>query len=316
VARPLARRRLERPASAELHAAAELVAKHLDPTPLLEVCLDGRRIFLKLETDQPTGSFKVRGALAAVSGLEPGEPLVACSAGNHGLGIAWASGLLGARATVVVPETASAAKVEKLRRHDVELVLEGASYDEAEAAALELAAERGARYVSPYNDAEVIAGQATLGVELAAQRPGLEEVVVAVGGGGLAAGCALGLRAGTRLRGAQVAQNAAFAALARGQSHGPLLPTIADGIAGGLEERSVPLDILAGADFELRLVSEAQVHEALRLASSRFGIRIEGSAAAALAAALAEPTPADELCVVLSGANITDELFEAVLAGD
>ena len=138
---------------------------------------------------------------------------------------------------------------------------------------------------------------------------------MAVGGGGLAAGVALGLDPGVRVRGAQVVQNAAFAALARGEATGPLQATIADGIAGGIEGRSVPLDILGDVDFELRLVTEDEVHDALRVAGARLGIRIEGSAAVALAAALAEPVASDEVCVVLSGANITDELYDAVLSG-
>ena len=124
----------------------------------------------KLETLQPTGSFKVRGGLAAVAATlaqDPGRAVVASSAGNHGLGLAYAATRLGAEVTVVVPTGASAAKVSALRQFDVRLVLHGEGYREAETHALDLAAREGMHYVSPYNDPDVIAGQATVARELA-----------------------------------------------------------------------------------------------------------------------------------------------------
>ena len=124
---------------------------------------------------------------------EPGRAVVASSAGNHGLGLAYAASKLGARVTVVVPTGASAAKVAALQQFDVRLVLHGEGYREAETHALELAERDGSRYVSPYNDPDVIAGQATVVRELAEQVPNLGTVVVPCGGGGLLAGVILGL---------------------------------------------------------------------------------------------------------------------------
>src|SRR5204863_2921806 len=152
---------------------------HLAPTPLVES--DG--FGLKLESLQPTGSFKVRGAVAALTALDPSDPVVTASAGNHGLALAWAAERLGFDATVVVAETASPAKIAGLRRFPAALVVHGADYDEAERHALSLPG----RYVSPYNDPDVIAGAGTIASELSAA----ETIVVPIGGGGLASGIAL-----------------------------------------------------------------------------------------------------------------------------
>ena len=171
--------------------------RHLAATPVVPAPRLGRDVWLKLETLQPTGSFKVRGALVAVTAAlarDRRAPIVTASAGNHGLGIAFAADRLGATATVVVPTNASEAKQEAIERFAVELVRHGTSYDEAEAHALALA-DAGAVYVSPYNDPDVIAGQGTIAIELLEQVPGLTTIVTPIGGGGLASG--LGLAAST-----------------------------------------------------------------------------------------------------------------------
>src|SRR5215211_7510600 len=139
------------PTPQELEAAAAVVAERLAPTPLIPAPELGEDVHLKLETLQPTGSFKVRGALAALARAGAGARVCAASAGNHALGIAWAAAALGVEATVVVPETASPAKLLALEALPVEVVRHGPDYDAAEAHALALA-EQGARFISPYND--------------------------------------------------------------------------------------------------------------------------------------------------------------------
>ena len=171
-----------------------VVAERLAPTPLVPAPALGDDVHLKLEMLQPTGSFKVRGALAALS-RAGGGPVITASAGNAGLGIAWAAATLGVDATVVVAETASPAKIAALRALPVTLIAHGGGYDEAEAHALELAA-RGAAYVSSYNDTGVIAGQSTIGRELDAQLAAPPAVACPLGGGSLASG--LGLWAAER----------------------------------------------------------------------------------------------------------------------
>ena len=191
-------RAVREPTSADLAVAWQVVRDILPPTPLVSssVAPDS---FLKLETFQPIGAFKVRGALAAISALEEGRRVVTASAGNHGLGVAWAAARLGRSATVVLPERASPAKVAALRAYPVELIEHGAGYDDAEAYALELGARDCAAFVSPYNDPFVIAGQGTIGLELDHQSDGELTVVASVGGGGLLSGLALWAR--TRRRG-------------------------------------------------------------------------------------------------------------------
>ncbi|HXZ62713.1 MAG TPA: pyridoxal-phosphate dependent enzyme, partial [Acidimicrobiales bacterium] len=195
-------RDVEMPDPSHLEAAWAVVRRFLAVTPVVAAPQLGASVSVKLETVQPTGSFKVRGGLAAVSATlaeEPGRSVVAASAGNHGLGVAFAASRLGARVTVVVPNGASAAKVAALQQFDVRLVLHGEEYGEAETHALALAAAEGSRYVSPYNDPDVIAGQSTLARELVEQVPNLGTVVVPCGGGGLLSGVILGLE-GTGVR--------------------------------------------------------------------------------------------------------------------
>lgn len=294
----------------------------LRPTPLVEATVAGRRLWLKLESLQPTGSFKVRGALAALDHLarnQPGRSVVTCSAGNHGLGIAFASRRLGVDATVVVPATASAAKTAKLRGYDIELIEVGATYEEAEKAALALADERDALYVSPYNDALVIAGQSTMAAEILTQLPGATDLVVSVGGGGLLSGSLLRSEgSGLTVHGALVEQNSAFAIAMEGREVDESLlgPTIADGLAGGIERGAVTVEIAAAAQIDLHLVPEDAIRAALRAAMSDAGLVIEGSAAVALAVALHHgASMGDEIVVALSGRNITPTLLADVMAG-
>ena len=169
--------------------------------------------------------------------------------------------------------------------------------------------------MSPYNDTDVIAGQATLATELLEQRGELAHVVAAVGGGGLAAGLALGLEGRAVVHGVQVAQNAAFAGLIRGTppEELELEPTIADGIAGGIEPDTITAQILGRSRFDLTLVSESSTRAALRDAAERLGLIVEGSAAVALAALELHREWEGEVCVILSGGNISDELLAEIL---
>ena len=216
-------------------------------------------VSLKLDSLQPTGSFKVRGAIAACSALPAGSRIVTASAGNHALGTAWASAKLGVPATVVVAETASSAKREALARLPVELIVYGQDYDTAEAFALTLATDpdRQATYVSPYNDPQVIAGQSTLLDELLAQMPGDRNrpltIVAAVGGGGLVSG--LSMRAHElwtedrpiRIIGVEAAASLAVsAAVKAGDTYEvPIGDTIADGLSGNLEPGSITVGLIA-----------------------------------------------------------------------
>jgi threonine dehydratase len=312
------------PGREELDAAAAAVAARLAPTPLVAApAALGDGVWLKLESLQPTGSFKVRGAVAALSALADDAEVITASAGNHGLGVAWAATALGRRATVVVPETASPAKLAALERFDIRLVRHGPGYDEAEAHALSLA-EAGAVYVSPYNDARVIAGQATIGPELDAQLGrGPVTVVTPLGGGGLASG--LGLWASARGDGARVVacETEASRAFAIALEAGAITsftpePTLADGLGGNLEPGSVTFELVRDHVADVVAASEPEIQDAIRFMATDAGVVIEGASAAAVAAVRAGRVdvgePAAPLVIVVTGRNIAPGRLAGLLA--
>jgi threonine dehydratase len=307
---------VEAPTADDVGAARERIRLLLAATPLVDSPSLGA--LLKLESLQPTGSFKVRGAAAALTALTPGTRVVAASAGNHGLGIAWAAERLGVEATVVVAETASPAKIEALRRFPVELVLHGGGYDEAEAHALALAGE-GARYVSPYNDRDVIAGQGTLGLELVEALGGDMTVAVPVSGGGLAAGVGLAaVPAGARLVGVVAEASPAMrAALAAGHAVPvPVRETLADGLAGNIEPGSVTVALCSRLLDDLVAVGEDEIAEGMRFLVREHGLVAEGSGAAAAAAILAGKVERGTRTVaVVSGRNVAAATLARVLGG-
>jgi len=315
-------RAVRTPGPADLAAAREVVQRELAVTPVVPVRgLDD--VVVKLETFQPTGSFKVRGALAAVAAVvrsEPGRPVVAASAGNHALGIAFAAGRLGVDATVVVPATASPAKLAALERVAVRLVRHGASYEDAERHALELAAD-GAHFISPYNDPDVIAGQATVGVELLEQVPGLSTIVAPVGGGGLVAGLAWATahESAVRVLGVEAERSRALSAAVRA---GEVVAvdvgsTLADGLAGNLEPGTVTLALVRRFGAHLLAVSEPEIAHAIRFLAKEQGLVVEGSAAVALAPLLGGRIGpgSGTTAVVLTGRNIAPAVLAGVLAG-
>jgi threonine dehydratase len=288
------------------------------PTPVVVAPDLGERVWLKLETLQPTGSFKIRGALAAMAAAPDGQ-VVTASAGNHGLALARAATLLGRDATVVVAADASRAKVNRLRGMPIRLVEHGRGYDEAERAALDLAS-RGATFVSAYNDSDVIAGQRTLGLELDPHFQGALTVVVPVGGGGLLAGLALWAaeRGDVRLVGVEAAASTAFSAsLAAGRVVDvPIGETIADGLAGGLEAGSVTVDIVrdSGA-VEMVTVGEGELLAAIAHLHREHGLVVEGAGAAAVAAVRSGKAGAPDGLVValVTGRNVTDQVLRHAL---
>lgn len=305
-----------------LDEAQRLVARHLRATPVVSWSSSGHGdVLVKLETLQPSGSFKVRGALSALSAYAEGPgAVVTASAGNHALGVAEAARLLGGQATIVVPANASTAKVEALRRYPVDLRLVGHGYDEAEHEALRVADETGATYVSAYNDPHVIAGQSSVVAEVADQVDGLVTVVVPVGGGGLVAGSALeAARHSGRIRvvGVEIdASMAVSAAVRAGRTvRVDVGETICDGLAGNIEQGCVTPDVVRGTATTLVSVSEASVRRAVRELAVNAGLVVEGAAAVTLAALTEELLPRDRpLLLVLTGRNIAPALLTRLLA--
>jgi threonine dehydratase len=311
------------PQKSQQEAAWDVVRRHLAVTPVVPAPQLGLNVSLKVETFQPTGSFKVRGGLAAVSATlmaDPGREVVGASAGNHGLGLAYAAAKLKAKVTVIVPRLASAAKVSALQQFDVRLVLHGEGYSEAEAHALDLVAREGGRYVSPYNDPDVIAGQGTIARELLEQVPNLGTVVVPVGGGGLVAGISLGLAGtGVRVIGVESEASPSMSAAVAAGGIVPITvePTLADGLAGNLEGGAVTVDIALENQVAILTVSEADIRSAMAYSAHKMGLVLEGAGAVSVAAVRAGLVTPDEdgreTVVILSGRNIAPTLLEEVL---
>ncbi|MGH3733967.1 MAG: threonine ammonia-lyase [Acidimicrobiales bacterium] len=312
------------PTNEQLRHAREIVARYLTPTPTVAISVRGRSVFAKLESLQVTGSFKIRGALAAIDAARRDDPhgaVITASAGNHGLGIAHAANLLKVRATVVVPKNASVAKVKKLSTYDIELIQFGLSYDDAQAHALELAETRSIRFISPFNDSDVIAGQSTVFDEMLKQAPSLEHIVVQVGGGGLMSGTLLSRdaqgRSDIRVTGVQPERSAALYHVLRGAkmsdvTHGV---TIADGLAGGGDDGAITNELIAKSGVELVLVPEVEIRRAVREIAETAGLVVEGSASASFAAIAAGRVDdtTSQLGFIASGRNISHELFVELL---
>lgn len=303
------------PTPDDLAAAREIVASHLHPTPLATI---GNDQWLKLETMQPTGAFKVRGALTALSSIDPGKRIVTASAGNHALGVAWASQKLNIPATIVVAETAASIKVEKLRALDADLVLHGNSYDAAEMHALELA-ENG-HFLSAYNDTHVIAGQSTVLDEILSQVPNDGRpvtVIVPVGGGGLLAGIALRAAEITdrdiRLLGVEAEPSRAVSAsVAAGRTvEVPIGETLADGLSGNVEPGSVTVGVIRDQGVGLTSVSENEIRDAIRTLAFDHGIIVEGASATAYVAMQRLPWENHSVALV-TGRNISWPVLQGV----
>ncbi len=264
----------------------------------------GREVRLKAENLQRTGSFKVRGAVNKLSTLSAEEReagVVAASAGNHGQAVAWAARELGILATIYVPQDAPMAKVEACRNYGAKTVLTGADFEDALAAALQHVEETGGTFIHPYEDQLVIAGQGTIGLELAEQVPDMGTVLIPIGGGGLSVGIAIALRAlrpEVRLVGVRAGLDGY---------------TIADGIAVKVpSDFTMPLldDLLD----DMVAVSDEETSEAIVLLLERAKLVVEGAGAVGVAALLAGKAGGSGTAIpILSGGNIDPTMLISVM---
>jgi threonine dehydratase len=266
--------------------------------------LIGRDVYLKAENLQRTGSFKIRGAVNKIATLSKGERrpgVVAASAGNHGQAVAWAAREAGIKATVFMPQDAPMAKVEPTRNYGAQAELRGANFEEAMAAALAFVESTGATFVHPYEDDLVIAGQGTIGLELAEQVADVQTVVIPVGGGGLASGIALALRAvkpGLRIVGVQAGLEGW---------------TIADGIAVKSIGEHTGRILEENLD-ELISVTDEEICQAIVLLLERSKLVVEGAGAVGVAALLTGKAGGEGSAVaVLSGGNIDPTVLISVM---
>jgi len=296
------------PTLADIEAARERIGAHARVTPVYgsETFLreTGRKTFLKAENLQRTGSFKVRGAynrLATLTSDERAAGVIAASAGNHGQAVAWAARELGIHATILMPQDAPMAKVEPTLTYGGEVVLTGAGFDEALEEARRKVEETGATFIHAFEDEHVIAGQGTLGLELSEQLPDVGTVLIPVGGGGLAAGIAIALRAlrpGMRIVGVQVRRDGY---------------TIADGIAVKYPGE-LTMNVLDSHLDELVEVTDEEISEAITLLLERSKVLVEGAGAVGVAALLAGKVGGTgSVCAVLSGGNIDPTTLISVM---
>lgn len=285
----------------------------------------GATVFLKLEHQQHTGSFKLRGAfnrLLALTADERRRGVVAASSGNHGAAVAHAGAALSIPVTVYVPEGASPAKVGKIRALGATVVAFGTDGLDTELEARRAATAAGAVYVSPYNDEAVMAGQGTLAVELLRQAGPLDRVYVAVGGGGLIGGMATWIAdvsPATRIVGALPAHSPVMAESVRAGRivEMPSLPTLSDGTAGGIEDGSVTFHPCRTLVHEWVTVPEVEIADAMRRWSRTMDGPVEGAAGVAIAALLRDAGRIDgqRVAVVICGGNVSRDVWEHVTAG-
>ncbi len=297
----------------EVYAAWRRIRPYLHRTPVwasrrLEEQV-AKRLFLKAEPLQKTGSFKARGALNRALLLDRPRGLVAASSGNHAQGVAFAAGVLGVPAVIVVPEDTVAVKKEAIRAYGAELLDRGVTVENRDAVARRVARERGYAFIHPFDDEAVMAGQGTVGLELVTQVSALEAVLVPVGGGGLIAGVATAVKAlapDVRVIGVEPAAAAdAVASFQAGRriclEHAPT--TVADGVRTlCLGEKTFP--VIQRRVDDLLAVSEEAILRAQALLLTRTKLVVEPTGALPLAAVLefAEALP-ERLGLILSGGN-------------
>ncbi|HEX9795141.1 MAG TPA: threonine/serine dehydratase [Planctomycetota bacterium] len=311
----------------DAHARIRAMARETPLLPHAELAQRSgtAQAWLKCENLQHTGSFKLRGALHKL--LQLGADLrsrgvVVASTGNHAKAVAHGLRELGGTGLVFAPTTASPAKLDSVRAQGLEVRLVGADALESEQTARAYAADHGLSYVSPYNDTDVVAGQGTVAIEIDQQRPGLDSIYVAVGGGGLVGGMAAWLKG--RARGTEIVGciPAASPAMLRCVAAGRVVdvecgPTLSDGTAGGVEAGALTVALCRDHVDRWIQVEEDAIAEAMRLVRAGTGMEVEGAAGVAVAALLqdADRARGRSVAAVLCGGNLDAATRAKVFAG-
>lgn len=312
-----------------IEAAAARIGGRVERTPLVtspslrRLC--GQPVRLKLETRQPIGAFKLRGAMNAVLALDDGQRprgLVTASTGNHGRAVAYTARELGLAATICMSALVPANKVEAIRALGAEVRIVGRSQDDAQVEVARLVAERGLIPIPPFDDPDVVAGQGTIGLELVEDLPELACVLIPLSGGGLAAGIAVAvkaLRPSARIIGISMERGAAMAAaIAAG---GPVAvieeETLADSLGGGIGlANRVTFELCRDLLDDVVLLSEAEIAAGIRHAALVEGEIVEGAGAVGIAALLAgKVNPQGPTALIVSGRNIDEVVHRRIVSG-
>jgi threonine dehydratase len=308
--------------SDDVREAADRIAPYVRTTPVFATEVDGRPVTLKLENLQVTGSFKFRGALNGVIARGAGGParpregslpstrrqrehVVAASGGNHGLGVATAAKIMGLSATVFVPRTTPEAKVRRIAAQGARVMLHGEVYADAETAARAWAEQSGSSYLHAYDDPAVIAGQGTIGLEIARHAPWCDSVAVSVGGGGLAAGLSVSLGPDRPVVAVEPEHcNCLHAAFLAGEPVDAPVESAAASALGASRIGENAFALLSSGEVQLALISEQAIAHARDLLWEEFRLAVEPAAAVPFAAWLDGRVPGRHPCLVLCGANI------------
>jgi threonine dehydratase len=313
---------------ADVLAARQRIAPYLRPTPLFRYpaldALTGARTWVKHENHQPVGAFKVRGGVNLVSQLTEAERrrgVIAASTGNHGQSVAYAADLFGARAVICMPEQANPVKVESMRALGAEVIFHGKDFDEAREHCEKLATEHGYRYIHSGNEPDLVTGVATYTLEILEAQPGIEVIVVPVGGGSGAAGACLVAKAVRPSVEVIGVQSEAAPAAYRSWQAGTLVEDTTSTFAEGVATRTafeMPQRILRDLLDDFVLVSEDALRAATRLMIEKTRNLTEPAGAAALAAVVAQPDrfAGRQVAVVCSGGNISPAQLTALWPSD
>ncbi|MDF2619064.1 MAG: hydroxyectoine utilization dehydratase EutB [Xanthobacteraceae bacterium] len=318
------------PGLADVEAAAARIAGHVVRTPLLaspaltELC--GQPVHLKLETRQPVGAFKLRGAVNALLALDEDarkRGLVTASTGNHGRALAYAAREAGVPATVCMSALVPANKVEAVRALGAEVRIVGRSQDDAQAEVERLVAERGLTAIPPFDHPDVVAGQGTIGLELVDDLPGLALILVPLSGGGLAGGVALAVKArrsDVRVVGVSMEHGAAMAASLKAGRPVDVVEeeTLADSLGGGIGlANRITFPLCRDLLDEVVLLSEDEIAAGIAHAANVEGEVVEGAGAVGIAALLAgKVRPSGPTAVIVSGRNIDDAVHRRIVNGE
>lgn len=314
----------------DIKQAQETIAPYANSTPVMHSKflseLSGGTVYLKLENQQVTHSFKIRGVinkLLSLTAEEKSRGVVTASAGNHGQAVAYGAQKLGFSAKIVVPTKTPKIKVDGIKQYGADLLLFGETYDLAERKAKEITKQQGRLYISPYNDEAIVAGHGTVGLEILKQLPDAEVIVVPVGGGGLIGGISIAaksLKPTIRVVGVQ---SEATPVMYESWKKGKIVPahrhqryTVAEGLAGGIEKDSITFSIVQQYVDEVTLVREESIRQAVYLLWKNEKQIVEGSGAAGAALLLenAGMFQGQTVALVVSGGNIDKTLFDDLLS--
>lgn len=312
----------------DIKAAREIISTGVKKTPLIHsqylssYC--GGLVYLKLENQQITNSFKIRGALNRMSKLSPDERsrgVVTASSGNHAQAVARVAELMNISARIFVPKNTSKTKLEKINKYNVEIMLYG-DYDEVETKAREVAAKEELTYVSPYNDEGIIAGQGTVGLEILEDLPNVEIIIVAVGGGGLISGIAIAAKSinpnikviGVQSKAAPTVHESLKAGKIVWVKEGE---SFAEGLLGGIEQEAITFGMIRKYVDDLIVVKEETIKNAIKLLWENEKQVTEGAGAIAIAPILEnhDKFKGKTVVSVISGGNIEENLFQKIVSG-